>query len=337
MKFVSYIKDKILFMIIFFLNIIFMLFSLKMFDVKKELIIILLFTNILTVIIVFLYEYERKKNFYNELKFNIELLEKKYLVLETIRKPSTYEEKTIYEFMREINKSMIDHIKENKKNIEEFKEYVEVWIHEVKIPIASLVLKAHNYPDKFDSEFVRVIKQLDDYIDDILYYVRSGDAANDFLIQKVQISELIREVILKNKNSLMDNDIAINVEGESSEVKTDKKWMEYILNQIINNAIKYKKDTDSWITIKTFEEKEKTIISVKDNGIGISSSDINSVFKKSFTGKNGRERVKSTGMGLYIAKKLCDKLGHKVEIESIEDEYTKVSIKFGKDTFLIEE
>ncbi len=117
-------------------------------------------------------------------------------------------------------------------------------------------------------------------------------------------------------------------------VLTDSKWLEFILNQIINNSIKYKKNhVASFIQISSKKEKDKIYLSIYDNGKGIPSSDLPRVFDKSFTGTNGRNLVKSTGMGLYIAQKLCTKLGHKISIESKEGEYTKVTITFYQNDF----
>ena len=115
---------------------------------------------------------------------------------------------------------------------------------------------------------------------------------------------------------------------------TDAKWIEFILNQIINNSIKYKRsDIDSVIKIQAKEDAGSVYLSIYDNGIGIPSKDVASVFKKLFTGENGRKGAKSTGMGLYIAKKLCVKLGHKIEISSKENQWTQVTIIFGKNDY----
>lgn len=135
---------------------------------------------------------------------------------------------------------------------------------------------------------------------------------------------------IKNKDDLLDNNITFESNVKNSLVHTDKKWLEFIINQIINNSIKYKKDKDSIIKISSIEDNDKTILEIYDNGIGIPTKDIGRVFEKSFTGSNGRDKIKSTGMGLYIIKKLCDKLGHNIYIESTLKEYTKVIIEFGK-------
>ncbi len=230
----------------------------------------------------------------------------------------------------EINKSMIENINDYQRNIIEFKEFVEIWIHEVKIPISSMVLKCHNNKEKYDKSLLSIIRRLDNSIDEILYYVRSENTEKDFSISEIDLKEIIHNVSIKNKDDLLENKISFETAIKKTIVNTDKKWLEFIINQIINNSIKYKKDKDSVIRISSKEEDDKTILEIYDNGIGIPSKDINRVFEKSFTGSNGRDRVKSTGMGLYIIKKLCDKLGHNIYIESIEKEYTKVIIEFGK-------
>ena len=230
----------------------------------------------------------------------------------------------------EINKSMIENIKISQKNINDFKEFVEVWIHEVKIPISSMVLKCHNNKEKYDKSFLSQIRRLDNNIDEILYYVRSEDTEKDFIITEIDLKEVIRNISLKNKDDLLENNIEFKVELGVTSVNSDKKWLEFIINQIINNSIKYKKGNESIIKIESIENKDKVILAIYDNGIGIPAKDLKRVFDKSFTGTNGRDKVKSTGMGLYIIKNLCNKLGHNISIESKENEYTKVILEFGK-------
>ena len=149
-----------------------------------------------------------------------------------------------------------------------------------------------------------------------------------------KIGRKIKNVALKNKDDLLENAVRLDVDVHNEKVLTDSKWLEFILNQIINNSIKYKrKNTESYIKIKANEDKDRLYLTICDNGIGIPKSDIKRVFDKSFTGENGRTMTKYTGMGLYIAKKLCDKLGHKITVESEINEYTKITIIFTKNNF----
>ena len=261
-----------------------------------------------------------------------EELDKKYLILEMMSRPSFYEGKILYDTIYETDKSMIENVNEYLSNIEDFKDYIEMWIHEVKIPISSLVLMSHNHKE-LNNTYINEVKKLNDYVDQVLYYVRSNYAENDYIIKENNLDKIIKDVILKNKDELLLNNINIETNIKENKVLTDSKWLEFILNQIINNSIKYKKDNDSIIKIESLKENDKTILSIYDNGIGINKKDIKNVFKKSFTGENGRNLSKSTGMGLYIAKRLCDKLGHKILIESEKNEYTIVKIIFGNNDY----
>lgn len=331
MKLTNYLKDKISIIIITIISIILITLLDIAFKVPEGLIIVTIVLLLLTLIIALLISYFQKRTFYNTLITNTKNLDKKYLVLETLSKPTTYEEELIYNIMCDINKSMIENVSSYINSTKDFKDYIEMWIHEVKIPISSLILMTHNHKNQVPKEYTEEIRRLDNYIDQILYYVRSNYTSEDFIFKKVKLEKVISSVALKNKDDLLENKIDLIVDIKNTEVYTDTKWLEFILNQIINNSIKYKKDIpSSYIKINAIEDNNQITLFIKDNGIGIPKSDIPNVFKKSFTGTNGRDKIKSTGMGLYIAKKLCTKLGHKIEIESEEKEYTIVKITFGK-------
>ena len=330
MKYRDYLKDNLVGIIIYLSTIILIVLILNAFKMPIFVSIICFCIFIICGISIITISYIKKNSFYKNYLSNLEKLSKKYLILETIPAPNTYEEKILVNSLYDINKSMIENINEYQRSTIEFKEFVELWIHEVKIPISSMVLKCHNNKEKYDRAFLSLIRRLDNQIDEVLYYVRSENTEKDFAIAEVSLKEVIRNVGLKNKDDLLESNIDFITDLKDLKISTDKKWLLFIINQIINNSIKYKKDKDSYIKISAFEQSEKKVLEIYDNGIGIPSKDLKRVFEKSFTGSNGREKVKSTGMGLYIVKKLCDKLGHNIKIESKEKEYTKVIIEFGK-------
>ena len=331
MSFLRFIKDNkvnILVSLLLFILVILLMFT---FQVNSFLIIISIIFFLSSFIFLLLYNYFRKKKFYNELINNTKLLDKKYLVLETLSEPSFLEGKILYDSLYQIDKSMNERIKLYEKNLSDFKEYVEMWIHEVKIPLSSLSLMCHNHHNEIDKKYLNQINKLDNYVDQVLYYVRSNDAEKDFLIKKTNLEKIINSVMIKNKDEILLNNITVNVENLNIFVYTDTKWLIFIINQILNNSIKYKKKNgNSLIKIYATEEKDLVNLFIYDNGIGINKSDITRVFDKTFTGENGRKDANSTGMGLYIVKKLIDKLGHKISISSKENEYTEVKITFGK-------
>lgn len=333
MKVKSYLKDK-LYQIILYAAVVFIL-TMFLFAYKIPQNSILYLIVIFTVFFItsFLIDYFRKSLFYKNLLGNIENLDKAYLVLETISKPTFYEGELIYQALYEINKSMNENVKVLETQTNDFKEYIELWIHEVKIPISSLVLIAHNHPDKFDKKSLEQIRRIENYVEQVLYYVRQESAEKDYLIKKVNLNKIISNVALKNKDDLLENKIDLIVENTNYDIYTDSKWLEFIINQVVNNSIKYHSNVYAFIKITATNEADLLKLTIEDNGIGIDSSDLPKVFNKSFTGVNGHKLSKSTGMGLYIAKNLCLKLGHKIEISSRLNEYTKVTITFSKNKF----
>ena len=333
MKLVSYIKDKVISIVIYLLMVVLISLILKVFNLDKSVLIVIFLILIINGIMIILINYFRKRSYYNNILGMLDKLDKKYLVLETVLEPTTYEEEIVNNILYDINKSMIENINIQKRSINEFKDYIEMWIHEVKLPIASMVLKCHNHKEVNSNELLSIIRRLDNDIDQILYYMRSEITEKDFIISEVSLKDIVRSVSLKNKDDLLENKIELEVNVDNECVYTDKKWMEFILNQIISNSIKYKKEKDSFIKIISNVSEDKVNLIVYDNGIGISKGDIKRVFDKSFTGKNGRDKIKSTGIGLYIVKSLCSKLGHNIYIESALDEYTKVIIEFGKNNY----
>ena len=333
MKFAAYLKDKIIIILIYPAFSLIIALMLLAFKTQVSLIVAIMVILALLLIIIILYDFIRKKNFYNKLVNNIDLLDKKYLVLETLNRPSFYEGNILFDQLYEINKSMIEEINRYSLSISDFKEYIEMWIHEVKIPISSLILMCHNDKRFLDKKYIHQISKLDNYIDQVLYYVRSENTEKDFIIKEYKLDQVISQVALKNKDDILENKINFIVDIDDLYIRTDIKWLEFILNQIINNSIKYKKNKDSYIKISSKNYDDKVVIIITDNGIGIKESDLPRIFDKSFTGTNGREKVKSTGMGLYIVKNLCEKLGHIVDVKSEVGKYTSIYITIMKNDY----
>lgn len=334
MKFNSFLKDRLYSIVTALFSYFIILLVLLAFKSDKSIIIAITIILLVTYILLFLTDFFRKQKFYTDLLTNIDTLDKAYLVLETLNRPEFYEGELLCQALYEIDKSMNENVRIEKEQLLDNKEYIEMWIHEVKRPLASLVLTLNNQKNILDRKTKNILKRLEDYVDQVLYYVRSENAEKDYFIKEVDLSKVIKNVGIKNMDDLLDNKVEFIVDKTNYKVFTDSKWLEFILNQIVNNSIKYKRNIDnSYIKIYVKDNLDITVLIIEDNGIGIKSSDIRQVFDKTFTGTNGREKTTSTGMGLYIAKNLCKKLGHKIEIESKENEYTRVFITFAKNKF----
>lgn len=326
----KYIKEKKENIILFIILVIILLFLLDLFGVNKYLTIMILSLLSIYFIVDFLTFYLKRKKYYDNFLNNLNLLDKKYLILETLEEPEFLDGKFFYDALYKIDKSMMENINNYRNETEDFKEYVEMWIHEIKIPIAGLMLMYHNNKT-VNKNFLDQLNSLDNLTDQILYYVRSNYAEKDFLIKEASIDKIINEVLLKNKASILENHIDVTVDVKNIKVLTDSKWLVFILNQIINNSIKYcDNNRKSYIMFYIEDNEKETTLHIKDNGIGVNASDLKHVFDKSFTGENGRKMRNSTGFGLYISKKLIEKLGHKISATSEENKYFEIAITFGK-------
>ena len=335
MKLSKYLRSNYLIILLFIVIISIINLMLVSFKVENQAIMGVNLTAILGFIIYVVYDFGRRKKFYNKFLNDLDLLDKKYLITEMIDKPEFYDGEILYDTLYEIDKSMSEKIKEYSLNIQDFKEYIEMWIHEVKLPLSSINLMIHNNKELSDKKIVEQLKRIDDDVEQVLYYVRSENAEKDYLIKETELNKVIGNVAMKNKDILLENKIDFIVDVDDKKVLTDSKWLEFIVNQIVSNSIKYiRNGVEHFIKITAEENNKNTILKIYDNGIGIEKSDIPKVFDKTFTGNNGRKIETSTGMGLYIAKQLCKKLGHKIAIDSKENEFTEVSILFNKDDFL---
>ena len=329
MKLSTYLKDKLYAFIIFIIYIIILILFLIALKLSSSIIIFITVFTIVIFFVILFFDYFRKRNFYNELLDKLNTLDKKYLLIEMVLVPNFLEGKILYDVLDEVNKNEHDLISNLKNKQEDFKEYIELWIHEVKLPLASLTLI-----NRKDKNTLRELKRIEDDVEQILYYVRCENANNDYLIKEWNLDTIIKNVALRNKDDLLALGIDFKVDNCNLKVLTDSKWLEFIINQIVSNSIKYKKDKDSIIEIIGKDFDDYVTITIYDNGKGICKSDLPRVFNKTFTGNNGRTlSSKSTGMGLYLCKELCKSLGHKIEIDSRVNEYTKVIITIYKKDF----
>lgn len=317
----NYLRDKTFFLVTALFVWLLAFLFLSAFKVRAEIIIIITVLWIFFIIVTLAIEYFRKRHFYQNLIQNTKHLDQAYLVLETLSQPKFYDGEIIYAALYEINKSMAENINQYRTQVQDFQDYVEMWIHEVKTPLATMSLIARD--PKINAE----IKRLDDYVEQILYYVRAKNAERDYLIKNNNLASIINNVASRNREIILAKQIDFSVENTDYKINTDAKWVEFILNQILNNSIKYQSTS---IKITARSTKHKIILNIIDNGVGISAKDLPRVFDKSFTGSNGRRNKQSTGMGLYIAKNLCQKLGHDIKITSEENKFTNVELTFAR-------
>lgn len=333
MRLVDYLKDKYKEILISILSSLIILSLLFVFKINIVLISFITFILILNFIIIFVIDYIKRRMFYNNTQKLLNSLDQKYLITEVIKEPNFIDGKIFLEYLYEIDKSMHEYINKYKNISNEFIEYIELWCHEIKTPLATTDLIIENNTNPTTLSIKEEIDKIDNFIEQVLYYARSDSVEKDYIIKEINLNDVVNTVIKRNKKVLINTKIKIEI-SKLGIVDTDSKWIEFILNQIIINSIKYSKESKANIKIYSKENKNNIILCIEDNGIGIDSTEINKVFYKGFTGTNGRKKYKSTGIGLYLCKKLCDKLGHSISISSKINEGTKVMIVFPKSSMI---
>ena len=212
---------------------------------------------------------------------------------------------------------MLEQISEIRRERMEYKEYIEQWIHEIKTPITAMKLLCENHRSDLTKELLLELEKTNRFTEQALYFARSEHTEKDYSIRKICLSDVIHQAIADNKYMLLQNHIRIELENTDYIVFSDDKWVRFILNQLIVNAVKYR-TSQPVLNFCCRQRKDQIMLNVVDNGIGIPACDLPRIFEKGFTGKNGRTTQNSTGIGLYLCKRLCDKLGISISAESTE-------------------
>ena len=331
---IGYLKESKEFI---FINIVTMVF-ISAFLVSEDLPIIDIFLIIVVWICLlfgfFIINYLKRQRYHKKIEKMLDELDKKYLITDIIEFSQSMEDDFYYHIMRICNKAMLDEIYQEKRERLEYKEYIEQWIHDIKNPLATVKLICDNNRSEATTKILIETSRINNYIEQALYYARSANVEKDYLIREVLLSEIISKVLVKNKQFLIENGTHILMNDCNNPVLTDEKWLEFIVMQIINNAVQYKSNDILELKICSIESNNGVKLIISDNGIGILESDIPRIFDKGYTGRNGRKNNSSTGLGLYLCKKLCDKLSVDISIESEIGRGTKVTLLFQRGNIL---
>lgn len=330
MKVSEYIKERVVFLFINFIVLLFVAIFLWMIHVQGVVIAIVFVCGLGPLLLSYFLEFIKRKNFYDELVKNMEVLDQKYLLAEMIKEPDFLEGQMLFHIIKKTDKQMHEHIKKYKDMQTEYREYIEAWVHEVKTPISSSKLMLENHKNEAPNGILEELNKIEGYVEQALYYARSSSASKDYIVKEFLLQACISKVIKKNAKAFIHKKIQLQFDDQSDVVYSDEKWVEFILNQIIVNSINYCRQEDRKIRIYTEKTEHNLVLHIVDNGIGIDEKDIGRVFDKGFTGENGRRYGRSTGIGLYLCKSLADKLHLGVHIQSTKGEGTEVQIIFPK-------
>lgn len=318
-KLSSYLTDRILQIVIGIVCAIGVMFMSAVLGVSRDASILLGLFVIVCFGLSFCIDYLRKRDFYEELNNVIEMVDNATYVSELLTSPSFLEGRLTYDALSQMGSISGSLLTQAFEDIQDYRNYIELWVHEVKTPLAAakLILDHMHGPDA--DKLARELERVEQQVESALYYARSSILTNDYIISEIGLYEIVNTACKRNRRTLIDCGVSIDNEVDKNvTVFADKPWIVFMITQMIINSAKY---GASSITFKSFEEeigtpREHTVLQIIDDGMGISEAEIGRVFEKGFTGQNGRSSGSATGMGLYLVATMAEKMGIGIKITS---------------------
>ncbi|MCI8672160.1 MAG: HAMP domain-containing histidine kinase [Lachnospiraceae bacterium] len=252
-----------------------------------------------------------------ELNQIMENLDQKYLFYECIPKGRNIYERRLTDLFRRAGKSMIGAVSDAQAAQKEYREYVESWVHEIKTPITAAGLICRNAEPDTRRKLSPELAQIEAHVERALFYARAESPEKDFILRQNELSVIVAQAMGQHKALLIQNGVRVETSGLAQTVYTDGKWAAFILGQLLQNAVRYRSMDSTPVIILFAKPLGKQVqLTVSDNGIGIPAHELPRIFDRGFTGSNGRVRGGSTGMGLYLCRKLADCLELQLQISS---------------------
>ena len=290
-------------------------------------------------------DYLRKRAFYRDLEAGAADIEHPLWITEMMDEPDFLEGELAYEALRAVAKAANDDVGAYRRQVADYREYVETWVHEAKSPLAAARLMLDNVADAAPmgaageglldktAALGDELGRVEGYIEQALFFARSETLDRDYLIRAYSLKELVSGAIKANAHALIAAHVAPFRKNLDFTVFTDEKWMAFILGQLIQNSVKYAAGEGAELCftgalVDEGKAGERIELTVRDNGCGVNDADLPRVFDRGFTGENGRVGKRSTGIGLYLVKRLCDKMGLTVRADSVPGEFFAVTIGF---------
>lgn len=330
MKMGKYLKDKAIFIVLQIAICLFLNFLLKTCHVNGYATTLIVISVVLANIGWLMFDFTLRSRYYKRLQNNLSQMDKKHLIAGLLEEPNFTDAEVMCDVIKEATKAMNDEIARYKISQEEYREYIETWIHEIKTPLSCINLICKNSRNDVTQKIDEEIQKVDNYIEQALFYARSTNVAADYCIKKLLLENVVKSTVKKHSKQLIACETQLFFDLKNFTVYADEKWLDFIIGQIIANSMKYKQDNLE-LSFYATENKDNVVLFIKDNGIGISEGDLIKVFEKGFTGKNGRAFAKSTGIGLYLCRTLCEKMYLGLDMESVVGKGTTVKIIFPKD------
>lgn len=290
-------------------------FFLRATGTQSGVLAVLLLALLLVFAAVQLADFLRQRARLRELEAILEGLDQKYLFAECVPTPRSLYERRLFELTRRAGRAMTGAVSDARAAQREYREYVEGWVHEIKTPITAARLICQKLDGDTRRRLICELDQVQAHVERALFYARAESPERDCVIRQTQLSQLVAQAVGEHRALLIQSGVRVETDGLDRSVYTDGKWAAFILGQLLQNAARYR-GPEPVVTISARPLGRQVQLTVADNGLGIPAQELPRVFDRGFTGSNGRARGGSTGIGLYLCKKLAVFLELGLEITS---------------------
>ena len=289
--------------------------------------VILLIVFLLVFLTVNMFDFFQQRARLLELKSILDGLDRKYLFTECVPQPKGLFERRLFDLTRLAGRDMTGAVSDTQASQREYREYVERWVHEIKAPLTAARLICRELDGDTRRKLTAELSQIETHVERALFYARAENPEQDCLIRQIELEKIVAQAIENHRSLLIQNGIRVEMKHMNCAVYTDEKWAVFILGQLLQNAAHYR-GPEPVITLSAKPLGRQTQLIVHDNGIGIPAHELPRVFERGFTGSNGRIRGGSTGIGLYLCRKLAVFLELELRMDSQEGAGTTVTLTF---------
>ena len=274
-----------------------------------------------------IYDFSRQRVYLRELDSILDSLDQKYLFAECVPPPQNLYARRLFNLTRRAGRAMTGAVSDAQAAQREYREYVERWVHEIKAPLTAARLICRELDGDTRRKLTAELSQIEAHVERALFYARAENPEQDCLFRQIELEKIAVQAIENHRSLLIQNGIRVEMENMNCAVYTDEKWAVFILGQLLQNAARYR-GSEPVITLSAKLLGRQAQLIVHDNGIGIPAHELPRVFERGFTGSNGRIRGGSTGIGLYLCRKLAVFLELELRMDSQEGAGTTVTLTF---------
>lgn len=334
MKWFDYVEDKLIFICINLIGLFLLSFYLKLLGIRTDGILLI---DVIWVFVIFVYlliNYHRRSRFFRRIEEQLQELEEPILLADVMEKSPRYDDRFYYFIIRGLNKFFLEELRQKEDEKKELADYMVNWVHEVKVPLTSLELISDSMQSQLKRKVKKQLKSIENDVEEVLYFARSDEVYQDYLIKKMDLKGTVYDAVRRNKDYFIEGNMSVNVNIGDVWVYSDSKWLLFILSQLLINATQYQNGENSgYVKITAVENSRGVNLLIADNGIGISEDNLPRIFEKGFTGNTGRKHNKATRIGLYLCQKLCNQMGIKISAQSEVGKGSIFTLFFPKDNF----